>query len=422
MDRAWIGFLAFGAVIIGCYFLGDGGLIPSIVYEALAAVSAVAIVVGVRINRPEHRSPWFLLAGGQALFVIGDVLYTFYTFALGVEVPWPSLADPIYIIGYVLIIGGILQMVRLRSGGQDRAALLDSLVVSTALGSLLWIVTVSPYAGDTSLTFLEKVTSMSYPLMDLALLAVVIRLLISVARRTPANLLLTSAFVFLFAADVLYAIASLTGTYLGSGGFTTDGFWLISYVMAGAAALHPSMSKMFETSPAAVTLTRARIFLVVGSFLFIPVLLGVQSLLGQDLQIPVVVIASVTLTILLFARIEGLLKEIRSKVTLLETQQVTLEDSLSEARDAGRTTPLPSVPRSADGNREPRPLPRSTPPLDQPEERWRARSSDVPRPRRLQVDQRRLRTRRRRCPSQTCRRPTPIRDAARRHRWAVRWR
>ena len=330
MDRAWIGFLAFGAVIIGCYFLGDGGLIPSIVYEALAALSVVAILMGIRINRPEHRSPWFLLAGGHALFVAGDVLYTFYTHVLGVEVPWPSLADPIYLIGYLLIIAGMLKMVRLRSGGQDRAALLDSLVVSTALGSLLWIVTISPYSGDTSLTLLEKVTSMSYPLMDLALISVVIRLLISVARRTPANLLLTTAFVLLFAADSLYAIASLTGTYLGSGGFTTDGFWLISYVVAGAAALHPSMSKMFEPSPAALILARARVFLVVGSFLFIPVLLGVQSLLGHELQIPVVVIASATLTILLFARIEGLLKEIRSKVTLLETQQETLEDSLTE--------------------------------------------------------------------------------------------
>ena len=87
MDRAWIGFLAFGAVIIGCYFLGDGGLIPSIVYEALAALSVVAILMGIRINRPEHRSPWFLLAGGHALFVAGDVLYTFYTHVLGVEVP-----------------------------------------------------------------------------------------------------------------------------------------------------------------------------------------------------------------------------------------------------------------------------------------------------------------------------------------------
>ena len=334
VERAWIGFLALGGLMICVYFLGAGGLVPTVLYEALGALSAVAIWVGIRIHRPEHPGPWLLLAGGTLLFFAGDAIYSFYMFALGVDVPWPSLADPVFLVGYVLIVGGLLRMVRIRSNGHDRAGLLDSLVVSTALGSLLWIMTVSPYATDPSLTGLEKIVSMSYPLSDLVLLAVVIRLLLSMGRRTPANLLLASGFVLLFVADVFYAVQSLTGTYLGSGGLTTDGFWLASYALTGAAALHPSMARMFEPVPGAkAAVTRTRMVVVVGSFLFIPLLLGIQSLLGQDLQVGVVVIASATLTILLFARVEGLMKDIRSKVTQLETQQVTLEASLTEREE-----------------------------------------------------------------------------------------
>ena len=66
-------------------------------FNAIGFSAVVAIVVGVRIHRPAARWPWYLIALGQALFVAGDVLAYNYRAFFGRALPFPSIADPVYL-------------------------------------------------------------------------------------------------------------------------------------------------------------------------------------------------------------------------------------------------------------------------------------------------------------------------------------
>jgi hypothetical protein len=73
-------------------------------------------------------------------------------------------------------VAGLLLLIRQRNTGQDRASLIDSLIIATGLGLLSWIFLIAPYAHDGSLATPAKLTSMAYPLMDLLVLSVAVRL------------------------------------------------------------------------------------------------------------------------------------------------------------------------------------------------------------------------------------------------------
>ncbi len=68
----------------------------------------VAIVVGVRIQRPSNPLAWYLFAAGQTLFVGGDVLAYNYERFFGRPLPFPSSADLVYLGVFPAIIAGLL--------------------------------------------------------------------------------------------------------------------------------------------------------------------------------------------------------------------------------------------------------------------------------------------------------------------------
>src|SRR5436309_3570917 len=58
----------------------------------LEALSVVAIVAGMRWNRPPSTTPWYLLAVGMLPYGAADVIWGLYQ-VRGQEVPFPSVPD-----------------------------------------------------------------------------------------------------------------------------------------------------------------------------------------------------------------------------------------------------------------------------------------------------------------------------------------
>ena len=106
----------------------------------------------------------------------------------------------------------------------------------------------APYARDFSLSVPVKMTSLAYPLMDVLLLAVVVRLAVGGGRRGPAFFLLVFGSVALLATDAAYGMIQLSGVIYENGGPLEAG-WLGFYLLWGAAALHPSMRRMADQAP-----------------------------------------------------------------------------------------------------------------------------------------------------------------------------
>jgi signal transduction histidine kinase len=306
LRRPWLAYLAGLAPLSILYLAGPLNAAP--VFNLIGASAVVAIVFGARRNQPSRRLPWYLFAGGQALFVLADVLAYNYTRFFGGELPFPSIADPIYLAVYPSVIAGLLMLLYRRSPGRDIASLIDSLIVTIGLGTLSWIYLMAPYATDAELGMSTKLISMAYPVMDVLLLAVAVRLAVSAGRRGLSFLLLTVGIVALLITDAIYGWLLLHGGYETGG--LLDGGWIVFYGLLGAAALHPSMRLLGEPQPApAVGLTAGRLAMLGGATLLVPGVQIAHALAHAPLGMPVVTGgASIALFTLVVARMAGLVR------------------------------------------------------------------------------------------------------------------
>ena len=258
-----------------------------ILYPALAISAMVAVVIGVRINRPSRSLVWYLFAVSLLMFTIGDTIFSFYEHVLEAD-PFPSLADVFYLGGYLPVIVGLLGLARGRTSGGDRASFIDATIIATGLGLLAWIFLMSPHAQDSSSTLFERSVLIAYPLADVLVLAVLVRFMFAPGARTPAYYLLGFSLMILLICDVSFAAAELAGTY-ESGGLIDAGF-LLCYVLWGTAALHPTVDRLSQPTPdLKVKPSRRRLVLLAGASLLGPTVLAVQAARGEHVGVMLII-------------------------------------------------------------------------------------------------------------------------------------
>jgi hypothetical protein len=137
-------------------------------YDGLGLSAVAAVLIGAHRNRTHARLTWYLLAAGQLLFVVGDLLFDLH------ERVWqtttlPSTADGLYLSGYVPLAIGLVLLIRARSPGKDRASLIDATIVATGLGLLSWTFLMKPAASDSALPMLGRIIAVAYPAADMLL-------------------------------------------------------------------------------------------------------------------------------------------------------------------------------------------------------------------------------------------------------------
>ncbi|MGH2942409.1 MAG: sensor histidine kinase [Solirubrobacteraceae bacterium] len=334
---------AVGAVAAG-YLAGPLDAAP--VFNLIGASAVVAIAVGAHRHSPGQRLPWYLFALGQALFVTADVLAYNYPHLFGEELPSPSIADPIYLGVYPSLIAGLLLLVRRRNPGRDVASLIDSLIVAVGVGTISWIYLMAPYAQDETLALSTKLISIAYPVMDVVVLAVAVRLAIGAGRRGIAFSLLICGVVALLLTDATYGWLLLHGGYETGG--LLDGGWIVFYVLLGTAALHPSMRLLSQRQPeSSPQLTPPRLALLASATLLAPAVQTVQAVADRSLGLPAVTgAASIVLFTLVVLRMAGLVRaqeeSARRERTLreeterllVEREQIELELRLAQKLEA----------------------------------------------------------------------------------------
>ncbi|HET9138594.1 diguanylate cyclase [Actinophytocola sp.] len=319
MGRAWLGYLAVGcAAIIGYYLIpAQGAGIPTrvAVYCAISASAAVAVLVGVLRRRTGYVLPWVLLGLSQVIYAAGDTVFYVQHYLLG-RTGYPSPADPLYLAHYPLVVVALLLLIHRR--GRDLPGALDTSVLAVVAAMLSWLYLIGPQARSGAPT-LVTVTSVAYPVMDLAMLAVALRLVLGGGRRSPSLALLTTNLLAIFTADTLYVLQQVTGTYR-PGNFL-DAIWLSGNLALGAAALHPTMTRIGE--PAAVSermMSRVRLGGLCVAALIAPATLLVQYATGALHDVPVIAGACAVLFVLTILRLHGL---------VLDQRRLAITDSLT---------------------------------------------------------------------------------------------
>ena len=118
-------------------------------------------------------------------------------------------------------------------------------MVAIGVGTVSWVLLISPYIHIADLDLKTKLTAMAYPMMDLLLAAVAIRLAVGAGRTPVASILMMAAIVALFVTDAIYGwfgLYTASGYQPGSGWLEAG--WMAFYVLLGTAALHPSMREL----------------------------------------------------------------------------------------------------------------------------------------------------------------------------------
>jgi two-component system, cell cycle response regulator len=312
VGRAWLGYLTVGLVAIAGYYLipAHGAGVPArvAVYCLTSASAAVAVLVGVVVNRPRPRTPWLLLGLSQVVYAAADSTFYIRHYLLNL-MDYPSAADPLYLGHYPLIVVALLLLIRRRTPGRDLPSVIDASVLAVVAAMLSWLYLIGPQARA-DLPMLVKLTSVAYPVMDLAMLAVALRLILGVGRRSPSFALLSMNLVGILTADTLYVLQQLNLTY--QAGNFLDAIWLSGNLALGAAALHPTMARLGEVSPVRdQVLGRLRIAALCVAALVAPATLLSQYLSSSLHDIPVIAAACAVLFVLTIARMAGLVRDQR---------------------------------------------------------------------------------------------------------------
>lgn len=323
----WHVYLVLGAAAVATYPLIPAGAARDGLATELIGLSAVlAIVIGVYLYRPRAASAWLLLAAGQLAFVVGDALFAYQEYVAHSS-PFPSIADICYLSGYPLLGAGLVLLIRARAPRRNWTAFIDAAAITTSLALASWLFIMSPIEHDQTLTSAGKLISLAYPLGDVLLLAIALRILMGANKRPPAYSLLGGGIVLLLVADSAYLGALQAGSYV-SGGIIDLG-WLASYVLFGAAALHPSMKVLsmpvLERLP---RLTPVRLALLACASIAAPAMLAVQYVRGASLEIPVVIGSSALLFLLVIARMALLVRGHEVHGTELEEHGAELASKL----------------------------------------------------------------------------------------------
>ncbi|AEV83718.1 diguanylate cyclase [Actinoplanes sp. SE50] len=321
-------FAAWSLLLVALYYAFPAAHLYT--WALLGYSSAAAILVGTRLNRPGRRLPWYLVSAALACFTTGDSWYNL-VLALGGRPGFPGLADLFYLLVYPLLTGALLLFIRARSGrGDNRGALLDALVPTVGLGLLAWVYWIAPFTRAQDLTVLQKIVSIGYPLGDVLVLAMILRMLTQTGTRPRTLGSLGVAMLGLLVSDIFYGQSQLRDDWVLGG--PVDLGWVLFYSAMGFTALRPSMRQLTEPAERCRSIIgRHRLVWMTAAALIAPILLCLEYLQGRPAEIqrdgivdaPVIAGAAAVMFLLVLGRLADL--------AMAQRQAVARERALREA-------------------------------------------------------------------------------------------
>jgi len=272
-------------------------------YQLFPIAAVVATLVGVSINRPRSRTPWYLVAVSGLCGVVADSVYATELEQNG-SVPFPSPADFFELGSYAVLAAALVLMIRCQVPGRDWPSLIDAGIVTVGVAIVGWTFLVQPrLLGDTSA--LDTAVAPAFPVMDVLLVSLAARMVLGSGARSAAFVMVTTALVFQLVGDAMYGFGSLHGWYRS--GDPIDLLFVLSAVLLGTAALHPSMVELTEPNlDPEQRLGARRLAVLSAATLMAPAMLGVAAFRTGASELLVIVGAVTALTALVIVRLAGL--------------------------------------------------------------------------------------------------------------------
>ncbi|WP_432515112.1 GGDEF domain-containing protein [Kineococcus sp. SYSU DK001] len=317
--------------------LVPAGLLHDALFSCVSLSAAVATAVGTRLHRPQRASAWWTLTAGLLAWALGDITYAVcYTWLDWQD--FPNVPDLFYVLAYPLIAVAMLRMARQARPGADREGVIDASILAVGFGLLSWTFLVRPALAELPQDLPAGLVALAYPVGDVVVLAMLVRVFAAAGHGSRAFGLMAGAASTMLLADALWQWAD---AYTTNDATWVDGVFVVSYVLWGAAALHPSMRRLSDPSPSSRhEFSTLRLVVLTAASLLAPGTLALQLALGLPPEGWAVVVSSAVLFVLVVARMAALLGRLREQTALLG--------------DLARTDPLTGLlnRRSADAELE----------------------------------------------------------------------
>jgi diguanylate cyclase (GGDEF)-like protein len=323
------GGLVLLAALAVLYLFSPEGLVRQVWYDGLGLVSVVFAWFGLRHHRPTQVHAWHLVLLGYLGWCFGDMLSSLEQNVWQLSY-YPVPSDALYLGSYVLIGAGLLSVARSRRRKESLGVLLDAAIIASGAAVLAGVFVLAPIVEDSSLTLAGKLVSAAYPIADLMMLALVVRLWASPGARSSAFLLLNLSLAITLAGDVLWNF-SVIATGLGTSAVWNDVFWLMAYVGIAATCWSPTIKLVSEPLPARDQpgISRTRVVGLAAGLLLPAITLLLDGFTGGGVRWTIVGFGSLALSVLVVARMANLIGLVQ--VQAVQLAALARSDSLTGA-------------------------------------------------------------------------------------------
>ncbi len=263
--RPWFARLAVIAVLlafIGVYVWQPGGtrvleVVSDGLYLGAALLAAIlALVASSRFDRgmPQRRA-WILLGTGMAFWAVAECIWMYFQIGAGREVPYPSVADVIWGIGYApLILGLYLGYRSLGVRLRTRQRIVAAVIYAALLAALAaWLL--APMCGDLPAGSWAEAFVGSYYLIGNLTLAFIATLSLIVVWDGLIGrpwLPLTIGMLLFALSDTAFAYAAWVGVYaVGRNGISgvIDVVYLGAYLSIALGAYRQATLSLADVPP-----------------------------------------------------------------------------------------------------------------------------------------------------------------------------
>jgi len=210
--------------------------------EAVAAfVAAASCGFAAARTSGRTRVAWGLFALSALSWAVGEVVWSVYEVGMGVEVPFPSLADAGFLVAIPFAVAGVLAFTsapsRLATRGET---VLAGSIVALSLLFVAWAAGLSNVYATSTQSLATQVIALAYPVGDI-IIATTLVVALRRARRADVGrmLLLIGGLACNALADSAFAYMTANGTY-GVLGSALDTGWVVGYLLIALAPLWPA--------------------------------------------------------------------------------------------------------------------------------------------------------------------------------------
>lgn len=278
-------------------------------WGAIGLVSAGAVAVGAWRNAPRQRVPWLLLSAAILATTVGDVEYSS---DVSQTATLPLISDACYLTVVPLIMMSLIALTRTSVVLSDRSRLLDLVTFSCAAVVVAWVFLIGPSLNAPGLNSADRSMIAVCIGGDLLILLVTLRLVLTARWSWSVSMLAVGA-VGTLVGDIVYTLARVRGSWHPGG--PADGWYLVFYTAWGAAALHPSMTRLtapVDTGPG--RLNQGTTWLMRLALMIPPATLLIGAATGGARYLVVIAVASMVIGELVITRLSDTVAQHRRAV------------------------------------------------------------------------------------------------------------